>query len=303
LQHYRLVLQDRKPDFLTTGEVAEFLRVKERTVYELVRTRRIPCSRATGRLLFPKSLVEAWVRSQVEYEGPRLEPPPPVIAGSHDPLLDWAVRESGCELALMSGGSLDGLRRLELGQALAAGLHLLEPAGGYNAEFLRRSPRGADLVLIHWAWRDQGLITATRNPKKIRGVADLVRPGIVIACRQEGAGSQLLLRHLLERAGLAYSALKLLEPAMRTESDVAAAVLDGQADCGLGIAAAARRHRLGFLPLHRERFDIAVAAQAYFEEGFQRLLWFARDPAFAARAAALGGYDVSQTGRVMRPAG
>lgn len=288
-------------ELLTTTEVADLLRIKERTVYELVRTKRIPCSRATGRLLFPKSLVQAWVRSQVEYEGPRLDPPPPVVAGSHDPLLDWAVRDSGCELALMSGGSLDGLRRLELGQALAAGLHLLEPEGaGYNAEFLRRSPRSADLVLIHWAWREQGLITAVRNPKKIRGVADLVRPGTVVACRQEGAGSQLLLRRLMETAGLAYSALKLLEPAMRTESDIAAAVLDGQADCGLGIAAAARRHRLGFVPLHRERFDIAIWVRGYFGEGIQRLLWFTRGRAFADRAAALGGYDVAETGRVVQ---
>jgi putative molybdopterin biosynthesis protein len=288
------------PDFLTTAEVADLLRIKERTVYELVRTKRIPCSRATGRLLFPKSLVEAWVRSQVEYEGPALEPPPPVIAGSHDPLLDWAVRESGCELALMSGGSLDGLRRLELGQALAAGLHLLEPeGGGYNADFLRRSPRRADLALIHWAWREQGLITAVRNPKKIRGVADLMRPGIVVACRQEGAGSQLLLRHLLESAGLAYADLRLLRPPLRSENDIAAAVLDGQADCGLGIAAAARRHRLGFVPLQRERFDLVIGLRAYFDERVQRLLWFARAPAFAAQAAALGGYDVSGTGRVI----
>ena len=58
--------QKSPADFLTTAEVADYLRLKERTVYELVRTRRIPCSRATGRLLFPKSLIEAWVRARVE---------------------------------------------------------------------------------------------------------------------------------------------------------------------------------------------------------------------------------------------
>jgi molybdate-binding protein len=86
---------------------------------------------------------------------------------------------------------------------------------------------------------------------------------------------------------------------MRTEMDVAAAVLEGQADCGLGIAAAARRHRLGFVPLRRERFDIAVTTAGYFQERFQRLLWFTRHPAFASHAASLGGYDASETGRVI----
>ena len=38
--------------------------------------------------------------------------PPAIVAGSHDPLLDWSLRESGCQLAMMPGGSLDGLERL-----------------------------------------------------------------------------------------------------------------------------------------------------------------------------------------------
>jgi molybdate-binding protein len=90
---------------------------------------------------------------------------------------------------------------------------------------------------------------------------------------------------------------------MRTEMDVAAAVLDGQADCGLGVAAAARRHRLGFVPLQRERFDIGVTSIGFFQEGMQRLLWFTRNSAFPSHAAALGGYDVSETGRVIVPPG
>ena len=290
------------PDFMTTSELAAYLRIKERTVYELVRTRRIPCSRATGRLLFPRTLIEAWVRARVDYEGPALEPPPPVIAGSHDLLLEWAVRESGCELALMSGGSLDGLRRLEAGQALAAGLHLIDPASGeYNAAFLRASVRFGDVALIHWAWREQGLITAPRNPKKLKGIADLARPGVTVARRQEGAGSEVLFRHMLERAGMSDRALTCATPVMRTESDVAAAVLEGKADCGLGIAAGARRHRLGFIPLHRERFDLAIGRRDFFDERVQRLMWFTRSPAFAERAAALGGYDVSECGRILQP--
>ena len=46
-------------EFLTTKEVAALLRIKERTVYDLVKEGSIPASRVTGKLLFPRELVEA----------------------------------------------------------------------------------------------------------------------------------------------------------------------------------------------------------------------------------------------------
>jgi putative molybdopterin biosynthesis protein len=49
-----------------------------------------------------------------------------VVAGSHDPLLEWALRESGAGLAVLSDGSFDGLKRLAAGTAMAAGIHLPE---------------------------------------------------------------------------------------------------------------------------------------------------------------------------------
>ena len=78
------------PKFLTTREVADLLRVKERKVYELAADATIPVSRVTGKLLFPSDLVELWVRHGTEWRGgwERLVDRPAVLAGSHDPLLD-----------------------------------------------------------------------------------------------------------------------------------------------------------------------------------------------------------------------
>ncbi|MEX0758629.1 MAG: helix-turn-helix domain-containing protein, partial [Tistlia sp.] len=106
-------------ELMTTREVADYLRLKERRIYELVRQRAIPCTRVTGKWLFPKPLIDLWLSRHLE-GSPPASAPPPVVAGSQDPLLDWAVRESGCGLALLPGGSLDGLARLARGEALAA---------------------------------------------------------------------------------------------------------------------------------------------------------------------------------------
>src|SRR5207237_1224726 len=99
-----------------------------------------------------------------------------VAAGSHDPLLDWALRESRCGLALLPGGSLDGVRRLAAGEALMAGLHVVDPdTGAYNVAVVRDVLRGDQVVMLNWAYREQGLVLARGNPLGIVTLKDLVR--------------------------------------------------------------------------------------------------------------------------------
>ena len=288
------------PDLMTTAEVAAYLRLKERKLYELVRERRIPCARITGKLLFPRRLVDLWVGRHVDFAGDLPDPPPQVIAGSHDPLLDWAVRESGCGLALLTAGSEDGLRRLAQGEALAAGLHIVDPTtGDYNVPALKGTDPLGDLVMIEWAWRHQVLVLASGNPLGLTGLADVAAKRARLAIRQEGAGAQILLRHLIQRAGLDYPDFNVAAGPAIDETELALAVLDGKADCGLAVQAVAHRHRLDFVPLHRERFDVVLRRRDFFEPPMQRLLDFARSPAFAGRAAELSGYDVGGIGRVV----
>ena len=288
------------PELMTTAEIADYLRLKERKIYDLVRGQRIPCTRITGKLLFPRRLVDLWVARNTEFAGPELGTPPPVAAGSHDPLLEWALRESGSELAMLAGGSEDGVRRLAAGQAVVAGLHILDPeSGAYNVPAVREAARLADLVLVEWAKREQGLVVAAGNPLGLRAIGDLAKPGVRLARRQEGAGAQLLLRHLLAREGLRIEALNVVAPALLTETDLAAAVQDGKADCGFAIRAVAQRFRLDFIALHEERFDLAMRRRDYFEPPLQALFAFAGSEAFRHHAAELGGYDVAQTGRVV----
>jgi excisionase family DNA binding protein len=287
------------PEFLTTKEVAALLRIKERKVYELVAENAIPVSRVTGKLLFPRALIEAWVWRHAEYRGglEGLQPRPPVVAGSHDPLLEWSLRESGSELAAFFDGSLDGLGRLAAGNAIAAGLHVYEPeAEDWNREHVARALPGAPVVLLEWAWRSQGLVVPPGNPKGIAHLADLA--GLTLIPRQQQSGSHLLLDHLLRAAGLERGQLQLIAPPARSEADVALAVAEGKADAGLAVETVARQFRLGFVPLFRERYDLAVWRREVFERPLQRLLAFGRSAAFARRAEEIGGYDTSGLGTV-----
>jgi len=286
--------------YLTTAEVADYLRLKERKVYDLVRQGEIPCVRVTGKLLFPRQSIDLWLMNHLEGDQASARPVPVVLAGSQDPLLEWAVRESGSELALLCQGSGDGVRRLLAGQAMLAGLHLLDDETGRYNEPARLGLGGMrDLVLVRWAIRRQGLLLAPGNPLGIRRLSALARAGVRVAHRQPDAGASRLLEWLLSRAGLPAERLDWASHPALSEDDLALAVRQGEADAGLGVEAAARRQGLDFLPLHEECFDLALRRRSYFEPPVQRLLAFAREPRFIERAEALGGYDLQELGRVV----
>jgi putative molybdopterin biosynthesis protein len=284
---------------LTTSEVADYLRVKERTIYEMVARQTIPFTRATGKLLFPRRLIDAWLEAQTELPITGIAPAPPIYAGSNDPLLEWALRQSGSGLAVLARGSLQGLEDLAEGRAVLAGCHLLDPATGHwNLAAARACLPGTSHVLIHWARRSQGLITAAGNPLGVTGLANAVARGLRFATRAGGAGSARLLEVLLAREGLNMSDLTTATRPVETHADLAALIETGEADLGLGLQAAVGT--LGFIPLVTdESFDLALRRRDYFEKPVQTLLAFARTDSFTRRAAHLGGYDLADIGRVL----
>ncbi|MCC5967735.1 MAG: helix-turn-helix transcriptional regulator [Natronohydrobacter sp.] len=284
---------------MTTAEVADYLRVKERTIYEMVARQTIPFSRATGKLLFPRRLVDAWLEAQTELPEAGIAPAPPIYAGSNDPLLEWALRQSGSGLAVLAHGSVQGLEDLAAGRAVLAGAHLLDPeTGNWNHAAARSHLPGSAYVLIHWARRTQGLITAAGNPLGITGLKDAAQRGLRFATRAGGAGSSRLLEVLLAREELSLTDLTTLDRPAESHADLATLIETGEADCGLGLQAVAGH--LGFIPLvSDESFDLAMSRRDYFEPAIQTLLTFARSDSFARRAAHLGGYDLTDLGRVL----
>jgi excisionase family DNA binding protein len=279
------------PAYLTTREVADLLRVKERKVYDMVAAGEIPHRKITGKLLFPQVEIMGWI----EGEG-ALRPAdrPALVTGSHDPLLDWALRESGSGLATLWNGSRDGLAAFAEGRAALAGLHIPD-AQGWNIDAVAELGL-RDAVLIGWAQRRRGLILAPAVAEMVKGFADLRGRRVIL--RQEGAGTTALFARLMAEAGLTAEDLKTPTSPAHTESDAAAAVAAGEAEATLGIEAMARQFRLVFRPLLQERFDLLIDRRAYFTDPVQRLMRFMRSETVAAKAAAFGGYETREMGEV-----
>src|SRR6188474_285580 len=192
------------PDLLTTDEAASYLRLSERKLYELVANAAVPCTKVTGKWLFPKAALDRWLAAGLLAPAALAHAPaPPIVGGSHDPLLEWALRESGCELASLPEGSEAGLRRLTRGEVTAAAIHLHRLDGddeGANIEAVAAEPGLYDVVVIAFARREQGLVLAAGNPLQLNDVAGIAARRARLALRPQGAGAQLLLLALLARA-------------------------------------------------------------------------------------------------------
>ena len=265
--------------------------------------------RADGWLVIPRTSegIEAGTEVDVELRRPAAAIASTVmVVGSHDVALDVLAdflrrADPTSRLASAHVGSLGGLLALRRGEAHMAGVHLLdEDTGEYNISYVRRYLPGTPTALVTLAQRDQGLLVARGNPKHIRGITDLAGAGVRFVNRQRGAGTRVLLDYELRRAGLAPQQLQGYEREVYTHMAVAVTVATGAADCGLGILAAARALGLDFVPVIRERFDLAIPEEHMESRLVRQVLAVLDVPEFRRAVASLGGYDLSLTGTVHR---
>ncbi len=286
----------------TTAEAAAYLRLKERKIYEMVAEGTVPCTKVTGRWLFPKAELDHWLAASVTRPDGLARPEPaPIVGGSHDPLLEWALRESGSGLATLAVGSEAGLDRFAAGETAAAAIHLHaldDPDADANTAAVKSRGELRDAVMIGFCRREQGFLVAPGNPLKIGALDDVLAKRARVALRPKGAGAQLLLLALLHRAKATLDQLNPATPVCPTGPDIAQAIRAGRADTGVATRSVALSAGLDFVPLVWEAFDLVVRQRDYFHAPLQKLFGFLRSDEFAARAKEMGGFDLTAAGSV-----
>lgn len=234
---------------------------------------------------------------------------PLFAVGSDDLILDLLARQlterhPEIHFAAQPVGSLSGLIALHERRAQLAGIHLLDiDTGEYNVPYVKHLLPGERMILLNLARREQGLMIAAGNPKGILGLPDLARRGVRVANRQAGAGTRLLLHHLLRKARIDATRIRGYDRELPTHAAVAAAIATGEADAGPGVRAAAHAHGLDFLPLGEERYDLVMPRQIFESRRLRPLLELLHDASFRRTAAHIPGYDVAGMSRVVATLG
>jgi excisionase family DNA binding protein len=280
--------------YLTVRQAAEYLHLNEKKIYALIQEGQIPATRATGKWLFPRALLDQWLL-ETAHGGAlsdRL-----IVAGSDDPLLAHAISrlaaEVGAEglIAYCPGGTRLGLDKLAQRQASVATIHWgpADAAEGAHARLIAEYPGHGQWVVVQMALREQGVMLRP-------GLAgfDLHDPGLRWSMRQAGAGSQAFFEAVAGRGG---SGFKLAQQAI-SERDAAFLVRSGAADCAPGTRSAAGEFGLEFVALGSESFDFVLPRQIYFRKLFQQLLEILGSKPLRTLAERLGGYDMGTLGRL-----
>ena len=225
-----------------------------------------------------------------------------VIIGSHDITLDILSDEirkntDGIRIASGNVGSLGGLLALKKGTAHIAGSHLLDiHTGEYNTSYIRKYLKDFPVHVFHLVTREQGLIIHKGNPKGVKGIEDLTHDGVAFVNRQPGSGTRILFDYKLHEMGIDSSHISGYENEEYTHMNVAVAVLNGTADVGMGIMAAARALDCDFIPIVKEQYDLVIPSSFMDDAKIQVLIDITKSKDFRERVKELGGYNPAKSG-------
>ncbi len=265
--------------------------------------------RADGLLTIPAGSegIGAGEKVRIELLRPQTEVDATAVCiGSHDNILDLLAnhlhkRRPIIRISSAHVGSMGGIMAIRRGEAHLAGSHLLdEQTGEYNISFIKRFLQGIPLRLINLCYREQGLMVARGNPKKIHSFKDIAREKHTFINRQNGAGTRLLTDKILRDEGIDPAEIVGYGHEEYTHMSIAASVASGSVDTGLGIRAAANALDLDFVPIAEERYDLIVPNRFQNDEKVAAILDLIRnDHNFQAAILALGGYNLRDCGKVM----
>lgn len=234
-----------------------------------------------------------------------------LIIGSHDYLLSFILRHIGKEFLVkyVPAGSIAGLEAVARGFADAAGVHVLDKDTGiYNVATIKRLGYGDRVALVVGYTREVGLVTARGNPKGIKSFWDLLREDVIFVNRSRYSGTRVLIDTVLENLagelGISFdeivSKIRGYFSEAKTHSGVAISILTGRADVGLTLRYVALRYGLEFIPIARERFDIAVSIDSLENPGVRQLIDFLKSSEFRKLLTNYPGYEaLDNTGELV----
>jgi len=227
---------------------------------------------------------------------PKTKKPAVIFSGSHDLALEGIAEHLEKHVTLLSlpVGSLDGLVNLRQGLCQISGSHLLDESGEYNTPFVRHLFPDRDVEIVTLAYRTQGLMLSSGNPKGVAKVDDIAQPGLRFVNRNAGSGTRLWLDSELRKLNIPRDRINGYDKVVKTHSEAASLIVGHAADVALGLQAAAHQHNLDFIPLFEERYDLVLPREN--EKVLLPLLDYLQTSNFRTELSTLTGYNSAHSG-------
>lgn len=220
-----------------------------------------------------------------------------LAVGSHDIVMDWiadALLKMKKSTFLISShvGSFGGIMALKRGEAHLAPIHLLdEKTGIYNESYIQKYLSGEKWFLIKGIKRWQGLYSRAEEDK-VEKFEDIIKRKMIFINRQKGSGTRLLTDHLLLQKGFSQSDVLGYQTEVFTHTAVALAVLNGNADVGVGIESVAKKMGLNYTPLAKEDYDFLLPQSIIHLDLIKDFIDVLKSDDFQNHLKKVGGYEI-----------
>lgn len=319
---------------LSAQEVADRLNISKNTVYEMIKRGELPSYRIGRKVRVDEADIEEY-KNRTRTGGVKAKSPSqpivaePVITNNsnqilgqfnmiqkiyknefiicgQDILLDVLTRHLECHPKGVQAlryyiGSYNGLVELYKDNVSVATAHLWDgDTGEYNVPYVRRLIPGIPCVIINLVYRMQGFYVAKGNPKNIKTWEDLIRPDVKMANREPGCGVRVLIDEQLRKNRIPHQMITGYDYQETSHLAVASAVARGNADVGIGNEKASLQVKdVDFVPIKKERYDLVIKEEFINTPAIQITLEIINSEEFKSELKGIGGYDLSDIGKII----
>lgn len=296
---------------MSTKEVAEYLGINEKQVYALIKTKSIPCTRVTGKWVFPKRLIDRWITTSALKDGPvidesaRSESEDLFAAGNNDPVLDIVIThmkngDPNTHIFSSVTGSTEGLRLLGSGFTHIAWCHLADPVTGeYDMEMLENLLPHKKIAIVHLFQRELGFLLSPDSKEKTMNFTIIADKKLRFVNRQAGSGTRIVTDKLLSGENISHESINGYISEVNTHLEVGLMILSGEFDTGIATSAIAKILGLKFIPLIKENFDMVILQEAFFRDEVQAFIETLNADSFRKMVSHLGNYNFTNSGKIL----
>lgn len=301
----------------TAQEVADRLKIKKNTVYELIKRGELSSSKIGKQLRISEEQLTGYLQSSGQGSGNSLSVPPNfgpessllkrdyllhssglIISGQASPALDFllsqlSVHPDGLPALQSHLNTYDGLYALYFGKVHVASASL-------KPQDICALVPGIPLAAISMYEYPMGFFVKKGNPKNIRKFADLTRNDVILTNREKGSTRRIFLDRRLQALGISPQEISGYKNELVSDFATAAVIANGKADVALGEEYAVRQYpALEFVPLDTYPLYLVMEASAIEQAGFQSLVKIVQSEDFKIGLRSQTGYDTERTGEIL----
>lgn len=310
---------------LTPQEVADILKIKKNTVYEMIKRGELKATKMGKQLRILEADVNAYLgvtNEPANAAAPSSEPNTEfntrftdktarnfqahasafVICGQ-DIILDKLCnlvnsKPFGVEALRSYMGSYNALYSMYQGNAQIATAHLWDPeTDTYNLPYIPKLLPGLNVAVYHLLKRKQGFYVPSGNPKRLQGFRDFKRQDLRFINREKGSGTRILLDCKLQQLMIQPKNIHGYEYEVNSHLASATEVAKGNADFALGNERTSLQiPSIEFIPLQEESYEMVIRTEDINHPIFQEIIRLVQSAEFQEEVMLMGGYDVTDMG-------